>query len=344
MKKIKLIVWDLDGTLFKGSIFYKNDEISLKENASDVLKELQKRGFTQVICSKNYEDDALKTLRKFDILKYFEGWTINWKLKSDNIQQSMGNFQCTRNEVLFIDDDPFQQEEVRTALKGIRVCYEDNLLNLLSYPDLQPSCMTETDKNRVTILKEQTDRKKAEVKYDGNFKEFLNSCNLEVTIREMKIKDMDRVHQLINRTNELNVIGNRWTKDHLISIYENTEVYKVIIVHLKDKFEDYGLIGEAVIETGQKVWYIRDLAVSCRTMGRGVGTALVTHILVLANNAKIQKVFGRVKPNEYNERMRPLFEKRGFELLIKKDNYGAEMWCFDFSKPILETPIHLTIK
>ncbi|MGW5450030.1 hypothetical protein [Streptomyces asiaticus] len=48
----------------------------------------------------------------------------------------------------------------------------------------------------------------------------------------------------------------------------------VIVAELDDRFGTYGTIGLAVLSTGPE-WTIRLLLMSCRVMGRNVGTALI---------------------------------------------------------------------
>jgi FkbH-like protein len=86
----------------------------------------------------------------------------------------------------------------------------------------------------------------------------------------------------------------------------------VMVVELKDKFGDYGLIAETIIEQKDYGWFIRDLTVSCRTMGRGIGSALVVAILHYAKENSIKKVVGKLVETESNWRIKPLYEKRGF--------------------------------
>ena len=88
MPKVKLVVWDLDNTLWNGTVYYTDkDSIKLKPGTEAALKELSKRKIINSICSKNYYEDVEQMLEKFEIKKYFDGSEINWGLKSDNIRK-----------------------------------------------------------------------------------------------------------------------------------------------------------------------------------------------------------------------------------------------------------------
>src|SRR3989344_641319 len=114
MKKIKLVVWDADNTLWDGTVFYKDKEnVKIKPGTKEALKELDKRGIKNTICSKNYYEDVDNILKKFEIGKYFEEPQIGWGLKSDAIRKIAGIFKAEFDEILFVDDDPFQIAEVK---------------------------------------------------------------------------------------------------------------------------------------------------------------------------------------------------------------------------------------
>ncbi len=161
------------------------------------------------------------------------------------------------------------------------------------------------------LLKEQRNRKQAESEHKGDFKDFLKQCSMVMTIRHIEDKDWERVCQLLNRTNELNATANRYELQELKDSYEkNNDI--IFVAELTDKFGDYGLIAESIITREGYGWFIKDLTVSCRTMGRGVGSALIIAVLKHAKEQGIKKVRGMLVETESNWRIMPLYEKRGF--------------------------------
>lgn len=315
MKRIKLVVWDADNTLWDGTVFYKDKEnIKIKPGTKEALKELDKRGIKSTICSKNYYEDVDSMLKKFEIGKYFENLQIGWGLKSDAIRKLAGIYDIKHDEILFIDDDPFQRAEVQSQMPSINAIGLDDPLDVLALDEVQPLNATAEDKKRVQLLKEQRNREQAEKEHKGDFREFLKQCNMVMTVRHIEEKDWERVCQLINRTNELNATGNRYELKELKESYEkNGDV--VLVVELTDKFGEYGLIAESIITKQEYGWFIKDLTVSCRTMGRGIGSALVVVILNYAKMQGIKKVRGMLVETESNWRVKPLYEKRGFDKL-----------------------------
>lgn len=326
----------MDNTLWEGSVYYKDKEkVKLKEGSKEVLKELKKREIKNVVCSKNYFEDGEKKLKEFGLLEFFEDLKINWELKSKNVLELMEKFNVSKEEVLFVDDDAFQREEV--SLIGVKSLYFEDPLDVLEVDGIKELL----EEDRVRLLKEQREREKGEKEHKGDYKEFLKKCEMKMVIREVEDSDWERVVQLLNRTNELNATSNRYKLEELKESYEvNND--RVFVVELKDRFGEYGIIGEAIIDTMNEFWSIRDLTVSCRTMGRGIGGALVVGILKKGKEEKVSKVRGYVKETESNWRMKPLFEKRGFRKVGKKD--GIHSYEFDFSEEVMGFPEYLGVE
>lgn len=316
--KIKLVVWDLDNTLWDGTVFYQDrDSVKLKPGTKATLKELNKRGIDCSICSKNNYDDAEKILAKFDILKYFTSPQIGWGSKSDSIKELAKLFNVRPEEVLFVDDDGFQRAEVAAQVEGmtegVNIIELSDPIDVLDLPGIVPENATDADKGRVELLKQQRDREQAEDAFHGDYKDFLRTCGLNLTIRNMDDADWPRVTQLLNRTNELNAACNRYTMEGLKASF-SPKTKKIFVAELKDKFGDYGLIAETIIDVKDDEWFINDLTVSCRTMGRGIGSALLTCVLKAAKEKGIKKVMGCIVENETNWRMKKIYEKQGFTL------------------------------
>lgn len=313
---IKLIIFDLDNTLWDGTIF-SIDGVKLKNETKPLLKELKKRGISMSICSKNDMDNALNWLKKFGIEGYFENPQIDWNIKSDNIKKIADSFKIPYDEILFIDDDPFHRAEVKSQIGDIKVAFFDDMLDLLDYEGVAIS-RTKEDETRVKILKEQRNREVAEQTIKGDYKDFLKDCNIIMKVREMNEDDWPRIIQLLNRTNELNATGNKYKMEELKkSREENGDM--IIVCGLTDKFGDYGLIAESIVETKEKgVWFIRDLTVSCRTVGRGIGETLLNTVLRMAKKRGIKKVRGYLHKTELNWRLKELFTSQGFKEISKE--------------------------
>jgi len=332
MERIKVVVWDADNTLWDGTVFYKDKEnIKLKPGTKEALKELEKRGIKNTICSKNYYEDVDSVLKKFEIEKYFENPQIGWGHKSAAIKKLAEILKVNFNEMVFIDDDPFQIAEVNSQIPEINAISLEDPIDILDLDGIKPENATEEDTKRVQLLKEQRNRKQAEIEFKGDYKDFLKQCNMVMTVRSVEENDWNRVCQLLNRTNELNATSNRYTLEQLKESYKkNNDI--VLVVELKDKFGDYGIIAESILVREDYGLFIRDLTVSCRTMGRGIGSALLIAILNYAKEIGNKKVVGMLNETESNWRIKPLYEKREFKKVSVDGNKTIYEFYLDSQK------------
>jgi predicted enzyme involved in methoxymalonyl-ACP biosynthesis len=67
---LKCVIWDLDDTIWKGTL--KNeDELILLSSAYKLIKEIDAAGIMQSIISRNNYTDAMQQLKIFNLDKYF---------------------------------------------------------------------------------------------------------------------------------------------------------------------------------------------------------------------------------------------------------------------------------
>ena len=72
--------------------------------------------------------------------------------------------------------------------------------------------------------------------------EFLRQSKIEVKIVYDCTSEINRIEELINRTNQLNYTKIRISKDE-ISLLLNNPNYECALIHAKDKYGDYGYVG-----------------------------------------------------------------------------------------------------
>ena len=70
-KKIKCVVWDLDNTLWDGTLVEDGPgKLKLKPEIADVIRALDASGILHSIASKNNHDEAMQVLKRFQIDEY----------------------------------------------------------------------------------------------------------------------------------------------------------------------------------------------------------------------------------------------------------------------------------
>ena len=281
-KKIKCLVWDLDNTLWNG-ILLEDGGVSLKEGIVDILKELDKRGILLSISSKNDYDETMKKLREFGIEEYFIYPQIGWSNKADAIKEIASALNIGLDTFAFIDDQPSEREEVAFSLPQVMTVDAADYKSLPDMERLTPKYITEDSRIRRKMYQADLERKNVESSFKGSSEEFLASLGMELTVAPVAKGDLERVEELTIRTNQLNSTGVTYSFEELEGFITSPS-HVFLIAELKDKFGSYGKIGLVLLEeAGDELW-IRLLLMSCRVMTRGIGSALLVHIIKLAES------------------------------------------------------------
>lgn len=145
MSKKKLVIWDLDNTIWNG-VLSEDDNVTLRENIESIIKTLDSRGILQSIVSKNNYEDAMQKLRELELAEYFLYPMINWSSKSTNIRNIVKQINVGMDTVAFVDDQNFERDEVSYHLPDITCIDATDINTLLDRDDMNPTYITEDSK------------------------------------------------------------------------------------------------------------------------------------------------------------------------------------------------------
>ncbi len=308
-KSVKCVVWDLDNTLWEG-VLLENGAVSLREKVVEVIKTLDNRGILQSIASRNDYNGAMKKLQEFGLDQYFLYPQIGWSSKVPSIEKIAQSINIGLDTIAFIDDQPFERDEVSFSLPEVR-CFDGTDLNrLLLLPDLQPPFVTKDSRLRRQMYLDDMARNKAEEAFVGPQEAFLASLKMALTIFPAGEEDLQRAEELTVRTHQLNATGYTYSYDQL-NHFRQSGRYRLVMARLEDKYGSYGHIGLALVECQKEVWTIKLLLMSCRVMSRGIGSIMLNYLMRLAqkNRVRLQAEF---VPNDRNRMMNITYRFAGF--------------------------------
>lgn len=317
-KAIKCLVWDLDNTLWDGTLIEK-DKLVLKKEAVDIIMELDKRGILQSIASKNNYEDAFQKLREFGLHEYFLYPQIHWEPKSISIKTIAQKINIGMDTIAFIDDQQFELDEVKFKHEKVNCIHADRLSELLNLPEMNPQFVTADSKIRRHLYINDIIRKKEEDKYEGPQEDFLASLNMTFTICSAKEEDLKRAEELTERTNQLNTTGYTFSYEELNELRKSSN-HKLLIAELEDKYGTYGKIGVCLIECNQTEWHIKLLLMSCRVMSRGVGNIMISYVLNEAKKKGV-RLYSEFNKNDRNRMMYVTYKISGFKEKNIDGNY-----------------------
>lgn len=281
-KKIKCLVWDLDHTLWNGTLL-EDGHVQLMDGVVQVLEELDSRGILLSIASRNDYDMAMQQLEQFGLASYFLYPQITWGAKSNAIASISKSLNISLDTIALIDDQAVERSEVTHVHPMVRTYDALNYKHILDLPAFQPRFITSDAKMRRQMYQHDMVRKQAEEDFSGSSEAFLKTLHMKLKISKVKAGDLERVEELTLRTNQLNSTGITYDFDMLSGLISDPN-HVFLIAELEDKFGSYGKIGLVLAEKREESLHIKLLLMSCRVMTRGIGSALLIYLIGLAQN------------------------------------------------------------
>jgi len=314
-RKVKCVVWDLDNTVWDGTLL-EGDKVQLREGVREIIHALDARGILHSIASRNHAESALARLRELELEEYFLYPQINWGSKAASVRTVAESLNIGLDSICFIDDQPFELEEVKTALPQVLCIDHFQLSHLLQMPELIPETITAEAGMRRQMYLGEMRRKQIEEAFTGPQEEFLATLNMVFTIAPARAEDLARAEELTNRTNQLNTTGRTFSREDLEKL-RCSDRHLLLMSELTDKFGSYGKIGLALVECDPEVWTIKLLLMSCRVMNRGVGTIMLNHILRKARESGV-RLLSEFASNDRNRMMYVTYKFAGFTEIENK--------------------------
>jgi len=330
-RRIKCIVWDLDNTLWDGTLL-EGDDVRLREKVRETILELDSRGILHSIASRNHAETALARLRESDLEEYFLYPQINWGSKAASIRAISENLNIGEEAICFIDDDPFELAEVHAALPKVLCLDQGQLPFLLQMPELKPESITAESRMRRQMYLGEMRRKQTEEAFTGAHEQFLVTLGMVFIISPARAEDLTRAEELTNRTNQLNTTGRTYSREELEELRCSGR-HLLLMAELSDKFGSYGKIGLALVERDPEVWTIRLLLMSCRVMNRGVGMILLNYILRRARESGV-RLLSEFVANDRNRMMYVTYKFAGFTEVETRDGVQILQHSLESISPV----------
>ena len=335
IKKIKLLILDLDNTIWGGEAGERNyDSIELGPNSIKglVYQDFQKRlkilkqmGFVLAICSKNNLNNVKKVFEKNKNmilkLKDFSSFRINWKSKNENVREILKELNLRSENSLFIDDTSFERNIVKSDIRDIQIFdFPKNVLLLNEkfnkLAQLQKNTISNTDKKRTKLYLEEKKRKDFRGKF-FNKSDWLSSLQIKIKIR--KLKNFKRAEEMFSRTNQFNTSHKALSAQKIKDLVKKKK--RIFFeVEMSDKFGDYGIISIIAIQDEKKKFIITDFLESCRVFQRNV-EIYILRFIIKNKNFRNKDGFLSINRNKKNIYVQDLFDKSDFFKKIDNKNF-----------------------
>lgn len=330
VKQWKCIVWDLDNTLWDGTLIEDGPEgIRLRDEVVALIKETDRRGILHSIASKNNPADAMNVLQRWGLAEYFLHPQIGWHPKSQSIARIAKLLNIGVDTLAFVDDQQFEREEVRARHAQVAVVDASDVRSISS----RQECLvlvTEESQRRRFMYRQEEEREHALESFQGDYAKFLRECQLELLLTQLTSENLERVYELAQRTNQMNFSGSRYPRAKLQEI-QQSGLHSTYVMHCTDRFGSYGIVGFALVDTREP--RLLDLMFSCRIQGKRVEHGFLGYVLDNFSQPHRRDFFANFRKTEKNAAAGKVFEEIGFEVAGEQEEVLSLIFRKDRAVP-----------
>ncbi len=325
----KCLILDLDNTLWGGIIGddgienIQIGELGIGKAFSELqlwAKQLKQRGVILAICSKNDETVAKEPFEKHPEmvlrLEDISVFVANWNNKANNIKHIQQILNIGFDSMVFLDDNPFERNMVRTHVKDIMVpeLPEDpaDYLNYLRTMNLfETASFTHEDEQRTKQYQEEAKRAILQQQFT-NETDFLKSLNMVSLVEPFNAFNTPRVAQLTQRSNQFNLRTIRYTEEDIQRIALDPDK-ATFSFSLKDKYGDYGLISLVIMnKMADNSFFIDTWIMSCRVLKRNMENFVLNTLVNFAIETGAKTIIGEFIPTPKNSMVQEHYKNLGF--------------------------------
>lgn len=355
----KVLVLDLDNTLWGGVIGDDGLEgIRIGQGSSEgeaflafqrYLLDLKARGVLLAVCSKNedanarlpFTDHPEMVLRLDDLVSF----RANWEPKPNNLLEMARELNLGIDSFVFVDDNPAERDLMRLRLPQVLTVevgadpeHYSRILDQCA--PFEISALSSEDARRTEQYRGNSERERL-LTTAGAYREYLEALKQQARIGPFQPQRLDRITQLINKTNQFNLTTIRMTHTEVAQLLSD-ERKVTVAVELSDRFGDNGLIAAVVGSVRDGALAIDLWLMSCRVLKREVERLLCNYLVAVARERRIERIEGVYAPSKRNAIVKDHYATLGFECIEQAPD-GATRWALDVrSYEATPTPIEVT--
>jgi len=343
-KSKKCLVLDLDNTLWGGIIGDEGVQNLVLGRDHPVgeayvdfqqyVKGLQLRGVILAVCSKNDPENAKDGFSHADsVLKVedFSAFKANWNPKPENIREIAAELNIGLDSMVFVDDNPVERAYVAAQLPDVAVPDIGSDVSLFAEV-IEQNRYFEVDKVVPDDLSRSayyTSNARRSVCESGfrDYGEFLASLEMTAEIAPFCPVYLERITQLINKTNQFNLTTRRYTTAEVEAI-ANDPAFVTLYGRLADRFGDNGLVSVVIGRVSDKTVELDLWLMSCRVLKREMEFAMFDALVEQCQAQGIRRILGVYIPSKKNGMVAGHYEGLGFTRLDGTSG-DRQVWQYD---------------
>jgi FkbH-like protein len=317
--KVKVVAWDLDNTLWEGTLLEDGPEAcALRPGVVELIKALDARGVLQTLVSKNDYDEAWSLVSSRNLADYFLYPAIHWGQKSESLRQIAERLNLSLDNFAVIDDSPFEREEVASALPMVRTYSPKQLASLLDLSEFDLPVTEMSSKRRLSYIAD-TERARTLESFRGDYVDFLRACRLRMRVFVPSSQaEVRRCHELLMRSNQLNLSARRYSEKELTALLAIPSM-RALAVECEDRFGHYGIVCFCTIDEREETPLVRDFVLSCRVASKHVEQTFFEWLAVHERSRGAASLHAELVPTRRNGPLHNALRELGFRRVSAED-------------------------
>ena len=343
----KCLILDLDNTLWGGVIgddgvgkLQIGKETPLGEAYTAFQRyclSLRERGVLLAVCSKNDPQIARSGFEHPDsILKlsHFSSFQASWDPKTEGIEKIAAELNLGMDSFVFVDDNPAERAIVRAQLPMVSVPEVGS--EVAGFPAaiqagryFEMVALSQEDLARAEAYSANTARSSLQSKFK-DYGEYLDSLQMVAEIAPFKPVYLERITQLINKSNQFNLTTRRYTLAEIEQI-AGDHGFIPVYGRLSDVFGDNGLVSVVIGRLEGPALQLDLWVMSCRVLKRHMEFAMLDMLVVAARSAGASRIVGRYSRTPKNGMVADHYRNMGFTLVSSPEDPDHSTWELELS-------------
>jgi FkbH-like protein len=162
----------------------------------------------------------------------------------------------------------------------------------------------------------------------------LRHCRIRISISPLSDNTLERVHELTQRTNQMNFSGTRYDRETLRAILAQQHL-DTYVISCGDRFGSYGVVGFSVVDIREP--RMIDLMFSCRVQSKRVEHAFLIFLIRKYVDQTASDFFANYAKTPRNTPSGRVFSDLGMQELSTAN--GVTTIIFSKEKPIVDDQI-----
>ena len=232
---------------------------------------------------------------------------------------------------MFVDDNPAERAIVEEQLPevavpnvGTDVSVFAEILEQERY--FEADKIVQDDLSRAAFYNSNAERSASQSQF-SDYGDFLTSLQMSAEIAPFRPVYLERITQLINKTNQFNLTTRRYSGGEVEAMSQDP-AFLTLYGRLTDKFGDNGLVSVLVGQIVEEVLQIDLWLMSCRVLKREMEFAMFDALVEQCQLRGVRTIVGVYIPSKKNGMVAGHYASLGFSAMSGRSEIG-EWWSYE---------------